>query len=86
MPVTALDSRLDLNHNRIGQNQYQYQHNAADQLQNYPGPGTAAALAYNAQGQANQVGNLALTYNQSQQIKTAQNGAMNAGPGGPQDL
>jgi RHS repeat-associated protein len=66
--------RYDLNHNRIGQNQYRYQHNAADQLLNYPGPGTAATLAYNAQGQANQVGDLALTYNQSQQIKTAQNG------------
>lgn len=67
--------RYDLNHNRIGQNQYRYQHNAADQLLDYPGPGTAASLSYNSQGQANQVGNLALTYNQSQQIKTAQNGA-----------
>ena len=75
---TVTKYRYDLNHNRIGQNQYQYQHNAADQLQSYPGPGASASLSYNAQGQANQVGNLALTYNQSQQIKTAQNGAMNA--------
>ena len=67
--------RYDLNHNRIGQNQYRYQYNSADQLQNYPGPGPAANLSYNSQGQADQVGNLALTYNQSQQIKTAQNGS-----------
>ena len=70
--------RYDLNHNRVAQNQYTYQHNSADQLTSFPGPGSSKALAYNGQGQAESAGDLNFTYNQSQQIKTANGGQTNA--------
>ena len=43
---TVTNYRYDLSHNRTGQNQFSYQHNNADQLLTYPGPGGARALAY----------------------------------------
>jgi RHS repeat-associated protein len=63
--------RYDLNHNRIGRDQFTYENNNADQLTAYTGPGGAANLAYNALGQATDVGGFTFSYNQDQQIKEA---------------
>lgn len=63
--------RYDLNHNRIGQNQFTYQHNAADQLLQANGTEGFRSLSYNGQGQATVVGDFDFTYNHNQQIKTA---------------
>ncbi|MBT9588848.1 hypothetical protein IV102_36270 [bacterium] len=68
---TVTQYRYDLNHNRIGRDQFTYEHNSADQLTEYSGPGDASHLTYNAQGQATDVGSFTFSYNQSQQIKEA---------------